>query len=108
MTPHGRTLHLFKHKDTVSRANELRELCNAALVKVRPRETAVVEVDLGTAVLPVPLSCVWTQTWNQLMGIMTMWDPFLRPETHHSPVSDWLAICCLTVSGDDDLGGVRL
>lgn len=60
MIPHSRTPHLFKHKDTVSRANELRQLCDAPLVKVRPRETAVVEVDLGTAVLAVPLSCVWT------------------------------------------------
>lgn len=48
--------HLFEHEDTVSRANELRQLCNASLVKVRARETAVVEVDLGTAVFPIPLS----------------------------------------------------
>lgn len=26
----------------------------------------------------------------------------------HWPVSDWLAACCLTASGDDDLGGARL
>lgn len=99
--------HLFEHKDTVSRANELRQLCNASLVKVRPRETAMVEVDLGTAVLPVPLSCMWTykhgiSRWNiSHCGILS-WD------LKHSPVSDWLAICCLTVSGEDDLGGVRL
>lgn len=26
----------------------------------------------------------------------------------YSPVSDWFAICCLTASGDEDLGGVLL
>lgn len=49
--------HLFEHKDTVSRTNKLGQLCDASLVKVRARETAVVEVNLRTAVFPVPLPC---------------------------------------------------
>lgn len=85
--------HLFEHKDTVSRANELRQLCNASLVQVRPRETAVVEVDLGTAVFPVPRSCTRTQNETQTIkqaqatetvrrqDIHTAWNPSMRPET---------------------------
>lgn len=42
------------------------------------------------------------------MGRITPWDPFMRPGAWNSPVSDWLAICCLTESGDEDLGGARL
>lgn len=49
--------HLFEHQDTVSRTDELRKLRDASLVQVRPGEAAVVEVDLGAAVLPVALTC---------------------------------------------------
>lgn len=50
--------HLFEYEDTVPRADELRELSDATLVEVRPREAAVIEVDFGAAVFSVPLSCV--------------------------------------------------
>lgn len=52
--------HLFEHEDTVPWADELRELGDAPLVEVRPREAAVIEVDFGTAVFPVALACAWT------------------------------------------------
>lgn len=53
--------HLFEDEDTVPRADELRELCNAPLVEVRPGEAAVIEVDFGAAVFSVALSCEWTE-----------------------------------------------
>lgn len=52
--------HLFEHKNTVSRTDELRQLGNASLVKVRPGEATMVEVDLGAAVFPIPLDYTWT------------------------------------------------
>lgn len=51
--------YLFEYEDTVPRADELRELSDATLVEVRPREAAVIEVDFGAAVFSVSLSCVW-------------------------------------------------
>ena len=54
---HSGAPHLFEHQDTVARANTLGQLSDAALVQVGARKAAVVEVDLRTAVLPVPLSC---------------------------------------------------
>lgn len=76
--------HLFEHEDTVPRADELRKLCNASLVEVRPRETAVIEVDFGAAVFPVPLACVWTyEGKNHWMEHVKRVEASMRPETHH-------------------------
>lgn len=73
--------HLFEHEDTVPRADELRQLCDASLVEVRPRETAVIEVDFGAAVFPVPLACVWTyEDKNQRTEHVKCVDAFMRPE----------------------------
>ena len=59
--PVGKPSHLFEDEDTVSRADELRQLGDASLVEVGPREAAVVEVYLGTAVFAVPMSCTGIQ-----------------------------------------------
>lgn len=99
--------HLFQHKNTVSRADELRQFSNASLVQVRPRETAVVEIDFRAAVFPIPRSC------THILSVST-WDRWHRGvrsgdlKQASSPVSDWLAVCCLTASGDDAFGGARL
>lgn len=114
----GSLSHLFEHKNTVSWANELRQFSNASLVKVRPREATMVEVDLGAAVFPIPLDCTWTQNKKQMMEqalntqrdiqYVTVRAPSVRPETYHLPVSDWFDICCLMLSGEDDFGGALL
>lgn len=57
---HSGAPHLFEHQDTVARADTLGQLSDAALVQVGAREAAVVEENLGTAVLSVPLSCTQT------------------------------------------------
>lgn len=102
--------HLFEYEDTVPRADELGELSDASLVEVRPGEAAVIKVDFGAAVFPVALPCAWTHVWRgNISGCKTvgkMMDPGRKAQ--HRPVSDWLAACCLTESGDDDLGGARL
>ena len=69
--------HLFQHQDTVARPDELGQLCDAALVEVGPGEAAVVEVDLWTAVLPVPLPCSYgphteVSRWDAL------WSAYVR------------------------------
>lgn len=45
--------HLFQNENTVPRSHRLRKLCNPALVKVRPWEAPVVEVDLWAAILSI-------------------------------------------------------
>lgn len=76
----------------------------------------MVEVDLRTAVFPVPLSCKSTQNEMQIDPTCSDYTEVIHhilassmsPEIFHPPVSDWFAICCLTLSGDDDLGGALL
>lgn len=87
--------HLFENEDTVSRTNKLRQLRDATLVKVRPREAAMVEVDLWAAVFTVPLSCSGkshvsdktTADYSQTATKTTQLE-ILR-HTHHPSQTDW-------------------
>lgn len=89
--------HFFQHKNTVPGADELRQFCNASLVQVRPRETAVVEIDFRAAVFPIPRSCTHipsVSTWDR-------WHhgPIRRPETSQ--------LTCLWLAGHLLLDRVR-
>lgn len=52
-SPPVRPTHLFEHQRALPRSDGLRQLGNAALVEVRPREAAVVDKDFGAAVAAV-------------------------------------------------------
>ena len=58
----SRPPHLFEDQYTIAWANELGQLSNAPLVQVGSRETPVVEVDFGAAILSISLSYVTAQS----------------------------------------------
>lgn len=66
----------------------------------------------GCSIFRSPALCVerWVKRKHQLMqsGGQIKQTDGSRWRGQHWPVSDWLAACCLTASGDDDLGGARL
>lgn len=49
--------HLFEDQRALPRSDRLRQLRDASLVEVRPREAAVVHEDLGAAVSSVGRAC---------------------------------------------------